>query len=251
MTETVNRATDQLTEAARKALQLEPLLHGLPVFVTVENGAASLYGEVASRSEALAAERAVLGVPGVHAVAENLVLALPPLSDSDVAQAAAQALIRAPHVPETVRATVSHRHVTLTGEVNWQYEREAACRAVDELPGVDTVRNAITVRSGTMAVDLEKLILTTLANRDPLSEVRLTVTTNGRGAIMLDGSVPTVEARREAEAICWGVPGAAVVTNHLSVLADDGTASGLAVGRRGSPRRSGAHPRTSESPHIG
>lgn len=219
MRETLNSTLDeQLTEEATTALHAEPLLRGLPIFVAVQNGAASLYGQVSTRSDAVAAERAVLGVSGVHAVAQNLLVSLAPqVSDFDVAQSASSALDQTAHVPKSVRAIVSHRHITLTGEVNWQYEREAACRAVDELPGADVVRNAITVRSGTMAVELEKLILTTLAQRDPLSEVRLTVTTNGRGAIMLDGWVPTLEARREAEALCWGIHGAASVTNHLSV----------------------------------
>ena len=219
MDEALNRRTDQPIDDARRALRSEPLLQGRSIFVAVEHGAASLYGQVASESEVLAAERAVLAVPGVFAVAQNLVVSKAPrISDTDIARSAAHALMRTPHIPDTVRATVSDRHITLTGEVDWQYEREAACRAVDELPGAATVNNCITVASG-MAVELQELIRTTLANRDSLSGARLTVTTNGRGAIMLDGSVPTVEARREAEAICWGVPGAVSVTSHVSVPA--------------------------------
>jgi osmotically-inducible protein OsmY len=220
MDETQNRPTDLPIIEVREALRSEPLLQGQPIFVTVEDGAAGLYGQVATRSQALAAERAVLAVPGVYAVAQNLLVSTAPrLSDTDIAHGAAHALKRTPHIPDTVTATVANRHITLTGEVDWQYEREAACRAVDELPGADAVDNCITVGSG-MAIELQELIRTTLANRDPLSGLLLTVSTNGRGEILLDGSVPTVEARREAEAICWGVPGAKSVTSHLSVAAN-------------------------------
>ncbi|SDP38687.1 Osmotically-inducible protein OsmY, contains BON domain [Nakamurella panacisegetis] len=218
MIETAKRTSEQLTDDARQALAAQPQLRGLPIFVQVDNGAATLYGRTETKAQALIAQRTVLGVSGVHVVAQKLLTSAPPrLSDTDIAVEVAAALASAPHVPDSVRATVQDRRITLTGEVNWQYESQAACRAVDELPGARSVLNAITVRSGTMAAELERLILATLANRDPLSDIRLTVTTNSRGAIMLDGTVPTVEARREAEAICWGVPGAASVTNHLVV----------------------------------
>lgn len=219
MDETPDRPMDLPINAARSALRADPLLQGLPIFVTVEDGAASLYGQVTTKLEAHTAERAVLAIPGVFAVAQNLVVSgIPSLSDTEIAHSVAHGLMRTPHIPDTVRATVSDRHITLTGEVDWQYECEAACRAVDELPGADAVENCITVGSG-MASELQELIRTTLADREPSSGARLTVTTNGRGAILLDGSVPTVEARLEAEAICWNVPGAVSVTSRLSVPA--------------------------------
>ncbi|SDP46392.1 Osmotically-inducible protein OsmY, contains BON domain [Nakamurella panacisegetis] len=222
MTQTRDRTSEQLTAQARRAVQAEPLLRGQPIFPDAAQGAVTLYGRVETPTQAAVAERAVLRVPGVYAVAQKLLVsAAPRRSDTDIAEEAARALARAPHVPESVRVTVHDRRVTLTGEVNWQYEREAACRAIDDLPGAQTVHNRITVRSGTMAADLEKRILGMLDERDPLAESRLTVTTNGRGALRLAGSVPTVRDRRDAETICWDVPGTTSVTNHLTVSAPD------------------------------
>ncbi len=209
------------TGQVQQAILAQPVLNGLHVFAAVDRGTASLYGRVEHPAQARAAERAALGVPGIVAVAQRIVVSRAPhLSDTDIAHEAAEALSNSVHVPESVKATVHERTITLTGEVNWEYEREAACRAVEELPGAAKIVNAVNVRAGTLAVRLEREILATLANRDPLSRVSLSVTTNSRGAIMIEGRVPSVEARREAEAMCWAVPGTASVTSHLEVVAD-------------------------------
>lgn len=228
---TALRGTNQhLTEAVQRAIAANPTLRGLPVFATVDRGAASLYGQVESAAQAWAAEQTAMDVPGIVAVAQEILISFPPRrSASDIARLAAEALSRTAHVPDSVRATVHGRTITLTGEANWQYEREAACRAVKEIPGAQTVVNAITIYAGTMATQLEKEILATLTSRDPLSKIRLSVTPNSRGAIMLDGHLPSVEARREAEAICWAVPGTTSVTSHVEFDDDSAAVSGTPI----------------------
>lgn len=222
MTQTVQTGDHSLTRAAELPLENMPLLTGKPIFVTVAEGAATLYGRVHQRAEASAAEDAVLAVAGIHAVAQRVQVSDSSITDTDIAQAAARALRNAPHVPETVSATVHGHTLVLVGEVNWQYETEAACRAVDELAGVCAVVCELLVLAGSIAAQLEYDIVVALTRSEPLSQGRLAVTTNGRGAIVLEGILPSDRSRLEAQELCWAVPGVTSVTSHVIVDSQPG-----------------------------
>ena len=68
-------------------------------------------------------------------------------NDTDIAKAAADALeanISLP--PDAVEVTVQNGKVTLRGEVNWAYQRNAAANSVRYLRGVRDVINLIQVK---------------------------------------------------------------------------------------------------------
>jgi hypothetical protein len=87
-----------------------------------------------------AAERATLRVYGVKAIANELRVQLATefeRNDTDIAQAAVTALMWNVGVPHNrVTVTVSNGWVTLNGELDWQYQKEAAARALRDLFGV-------------------------------------------------------------------------------------------------------------------
>ena len=122
------------------------------VGVAVNDGTVTLSGEVGSLAERIAAKRAVIRVSGVRAVANKLqvrVLRTPGTNDADIAQTAGQRLERAIDVPsESVRAKVHDHVITLSGRVTWDYQRDAAVRAVLYIRGVTGVANTITLCQG-------------------------------------------------------------------------------------------------------
>lgn len=131
----------------------EQLLHipsiGTRVGVAVKSGAVTLSGEVQGLSDRLAAKRAAMRVSGVRAVADELRVTAPgtpAANDIDIAAAAAQLLGSAVDVPaDTVRVDVHDHVVTLSGNVTWSYQREAAVRAVKYVNGVTAVTNTISL----------------------------------------------------------------------------------------------------------
>ena len=133
-------------------------LQGLEIGIAVDDdGVATLFGRVETHDQKVAAERAVLRVPGIQAVAVELVekgrWPHPP-SDTELAHAVAQCLRREGASPDTVRAHVEHAGVTLRGEVDLFHQRDALERAIRNLSGVKVVVNLISVRPPESQADI-------------------------------------------------------------------------------------------------
>lgn len=63
--------------------------------------------------------------------------------DIEIANAIAHLLTTAPGVPVTVQATVENGFVSLTGEVEWECQKDIAAAAVRCLPNVASVENKV------------------------------------------------------------------------------------------------------------
>src|SRR6185437_9974560 len=117
--------------------------------VVVADGVATLTGNVDSLLKKFAAEDAAQHVHGVRAVANEIEVRLPSLSersDSDIAHAVATALVRgAKHDAHKIRVEVLGRTIILRGTVRSWAERNQAQMAAWSAPGVNTVQNLISV----------------------------------------------------------------------------------------------------------
>ena len=122
-------------------LKWEPSINAAHIGVSVNDGIVTLSGHVTSYWEKYVAERAAKRVYGVRAVANEIDVKLPGSSqrtDEDIAAAAVNALKSNFSVPaDKIKVTVSKGWFKLEGEVEWQYQREAAERAVRYLTGVN------------------------------------------------------------------------------------------------------------------
>ena len=120
------------------------------IAVSVRDGIVGLTGSVESYAEKLAAERAVLRVSGVRAVANDIEVRLPNASlgtDEDIARAAANVLDWTSGIPrEQIKVLVDKGWITLKGSADWYYQKVAAEDAVRYLNGVKGVINLIEVR---------------------------------------------------------------------------------------------------------
>jgi osmotically-inducible protein OsmY len=132
------------------------LLHtssvGTNVRVEVSGGTVTLSGEVGSLPERIAATGAAMRVSGVKAVADEMRVRTSGsagANDIDIARTASQLLRRAVDVPsDTVRVEVHNHVITLSGQVMWFYQRDAAAVAVTNIKGVTAMANTITVHLG-------------------------------------------------------------------------------------------------------
>jgi osmotically-inducible protein OsmY len=137
----------EIRHDVQHALDREPGLDASAIAVAVDDGVVTLRGEVPSLFEKHEAERATLRLYGVNAVANDLVVRSPTVphpTDTEIAQAVVDALTRNPLVPlHQVRVVVAAGWVTLSGTVQWEYQRVAAERAAAGLAGVKGVSNTI------------------------------------------------------------------------------------------------------------
>jgi len=138
-------------------------------------------------------------------------------NDTDIAREAAEALERATDVPASVKATVHEHAVTLTGVVDWHFQRKAAERAVRHIKGVTGVFDTVTIRPTVMASGAKAAIMSALVRNARLESKHITVTPGADGLVTLEGSVGSWAERRQAELACWSAPGVMDVTTHLRI----------------------------------
>jgi osmotically-inducible protein OsmY len=112
--------------------------------------------------------------------------------------------------------TVEKGWVTLKGEVEWQYQRQDAEKAVRHLWGVKGVTNLITVKPAASPTDLKKKIEDALVRSAEVDANAITVQVQGSKAI-LKGKVRSWAEKREAERAAWLAPGITSVDNQISV----------------------------------
>jgi osmotically-inducible protein OsmY len=134
------------------ALERDRALDATAIAVAVDEGVATLRGDVKSQFEKHEAERVTLRVYGVEAVANELVV-IPEVhdpSDTEIARAVVDALTWDALVPlHHVHVVVADHCVTLSGTLQWEYQRTSAERTAAKVKGVKGVSNAIMIAAPT------------------------------------------------------------------------------------------------------
>jgi osmotically-inducible protein OsmY len=188
--------------------------------VAVKDGVVTLTGHIETFAEKYAASRAVQRVNGVRAVALELDVKLAPdhkRSDTDIAASAEQALKWNTAVPlEAIRLTVDHGWVTLRGELEWDYQRRSAEKAIRPLIGVVGISNELTLRTRPQLADLSRKIEEALTRQAIREAKHIQVAIDGN-TVKLTGTVNSWHEREAAQGVAWSAPGVRFVVNELRV----------------------------------
>lgn len=212
---------NQLKQDVLAELRWEPSVTAAHIGVTAKDGIVTLSGHVATYAEKHAAETAAGRVKGVKGIAEEIEVTLPlnvSRGDDDMARAAVQRLGWSSMVPrDVVKVTVEKGWLTLRGQVDWRYQREAAVAEVRHLQGVVGVSNQITVKPQVNVVSLGAEITAALhRNWFWDDDAHVTVAANG-GAVKLSGNVDSWHDREVAANTAWAARGTTTVENLITV----------------------------------
>lgn len=220
MSTTTSAMNDREVQVAvQDELDWTPDVDAAGIGVAIEDGTVSLSGEVDSYAEKLAARRAALRVSGVVAVVDHLVVhpkSQSYTSDTDTAKLVAHALTWASSVPDSVQAEIDHHRVTLTGEVDWNYQRRAAERAVHHLEGVVSVRKLIRLSPRASAADAKSRIEKALERNAQLDAKAIQVEVTG-DQVVLTGQVQSWAEKQQAGYAAWASPHVGHVDNRITI----------------------------------
>lgn len=207
-----------LRDAILEELEFQPHINAANIGVAVENGVVTLTGHVDSYDQKISAERAVKSVKGVRAVAEEIQVRLQKgagTADDTIASRALHIIDWSADIPDNaVKVIVQKGWVTLEGEVDWQYQKEAVERAVRKLSGVVGVDNRLTLSPRVDAVDIRKRIEEALERSAEVDAKDVHVRVDGN-VVRLDGKVHLWRERNVVERAAWSVPGVMKVEDHL------------------------------------
>jgi osmotically-inducible protein OsmY len=210
----------ELKKAIETELQWEPSVNPAGIGVATKSGIVTLSGHVPSYWERYAAERAASRVAGVKAIVNELNVHLPSSSertDEDIARAALNALDWSVIVPASrIKVKVSKGWITLEGNVDWQFQRKAAEKAVRGLMGVTGVVNLIDVKPQVKTSEVKAAIQDALRRSAEVDASRITVEADG-DKVVLRGSVRSWAEREQAERAAWRAPGVRSVDDRITV----------------------------------
>jgi len=198
----------------------DPSIRDEDIATAVKDGVVTLAGTIDTYAQRYAAERAVERVKGVKAIVNDLTVKLPGAmerSDADIAHAAVNALHWDIQVPDDrIQVKVSNGRLTLEGEVDRYFQKEAAERAVRYLMGVKGMSSVITVRPMPTSADVKQHIRASLQRRAELEADQISVETAG-SVVTLRGTVRSLADRSNAARAVWNAPGVSKVENELTV----------------------------------
>lgn len=201
-------------------LDFEPSINAVHIGVSVHDGIVTLTGFVSSYAEKLAAERAARRVFGVKAIAEEIDVRLPSdkkTADDEIAKRAVDILKWRGGLPaDRLGVKVEKAMVTLTGDVDWQFQRADAEAAVRNLTGVAGVSNLIWVCSPVQVPQIREKIREALRRSAELDASHVTVRAEG-GKVILGGKVHAWFERDLAEQAAWSAPGVTEVQDRIEV----------------------------------
>lgn len=214
------KTDSELKKEVLSELLWDPHVSEAKVGVSVTEGVVTLTGHLDSYAEKVAARRAAERVNGVKAVAVELdVIVQGPhqRSDTEIAIAVEHALGWNTSVPQDrVRVAVEKGWVTLSGELDWNFQRRAVERTVRQLKGVVGITDNIQLKTLPVPALLIDRIQDALTRQAMREARRIEVSVDG-SVVTLDGHVHSWAERIAAEGATWSAPGVSRVVNQLTI----------------------------------
>ncbi|UIJ46222.1 BON domain-containing protein [Sphingomonas cannabina] len=213
------KTDSQLQRDVLDELAFEPMVEHGQIGVMAKDGVVTLTGHVPNYAQKMAAERAAARVNGVKAIAEEIKVRFPSdpkTSDTEIAERILQLFRWDVTVPdERIQVRVENGWVTLSGDVEWNYQKKAAQTAAGRITGVKGVNNRVEIKGEPSPADVRERIMTAIKRQSALDANAISVSVAGH-TVKLSGEVHGWNERRVAEQAAWSVPGVNRVEDEIA-----------------------------------
>lgn len=201
-------------------LAWQPNIDENQIGVIVENGVVTLSGVINNYSKKVAAEKAAKNIEGVKAVALDIEVKYGvdfKKTDKEIAKAIVDAYEWNSSIPEDeIQIKVENGWVFLTGEVQWEYQKNAAKKAIEGLVGVRGINNSITLKNSIKPKEVKSQIKRAFHRMATLDSNDIILETHGN-TVTLRGKVHSIKEKEDAEIAAYKAPGVFDVKNELKV----------------------------------
>jgi osmotically-inducible protein OsmY len=213
--------TDEiLQQDVRNALQWEPLLTTCNIKVSSNDGVVTLTGSVDNYTKKTEAENTSMKVAGVKSVINKIDITLNSWDEKKDIEITAEILDAFRWnwntLNDTIKVKVINGNVTLSGEVEWNYQKEAATLAVTNLIGIKGVSNNITLKSQNDNIINKTTLKLALQNHLALDSIGIEIEISDSN-ITLKGTVDSWYQKELAGRIAWKALGVINVDNELVI----------------------------------
>jgi osmotically-inducible protein OsmY len=210
----------QLQQSVLDELAFEPSVTSAHIGVTAKDGVVTLSGHVPSFWEKRAAETAASRVKGVKAVVEEITIQFfgsNAWADEKIAERALQNIDSNGSVPkDQIKLEVEKGWVTLSGEVDWNYQKSSAEYDVHRMLGVLGVTNNIKIKPRVQAQDVREKIEKALNRTASFEASGISIKMDG-SKVTLSGNVRDWRDRDLVETAAWSVPGVTQVQDNIAL----------------------------------
>ena len=216
------KTDNQLQQDVLDELKWEPEVEASRIGVEAKGGIVTLAGHVDTFAQKWAAECAAQRVAGVKGVVVEIDVALPGAHqrrDEELVRAANHALDWHSSVPkDAIKVIVESGYVTLTGEVDWAFQRAAAVGAIRNLVGVLGVSDQISLKSRPATAAAVKKQINAALHRQAQHEAKAIKVAVSGSSVTLSGVVDSWLQRAAAKHAAWAAPGVQTVVDNISVV---------------------------------
>lgn len=212
----------ELRQSVLDEIEYDPSFDAAHIGVSAEKGVITLTGHVSSYPEKVSAMAAVRRVKGVRAIADEIEVRYAfgkKTSDDQIAKRALDLLSWDSMIPsERIQVAVRDGWITLTGTVDWFYQKRSAEGSVRKLAGLIGVTNGIEIKPKVKTEDVKGKIEKALARRAETEAKNIKVTVNNNDEVVLEGRVGNWEERYAVENAAWSAPGVKSVDDRLAIV---------------------------------
>ena len=214
------KTDSELQRDVLEELEWDPSVDHADIGVSVVDGVVALNGYVKSYAEKVAAERAVKRVAGVKAIAEELKVRYASdakTADHEIAKRILDLFKYNILIPaDQIVVKVENGWVSLSGDVEWNFQSIEASKAVSKVSGVIGVSNNLVIKNRASAIDIRKRIKDAFARQAGLDAAAVTISTSGN-TVQLGGKVKAWHERKLAEDAAWSAPGVTKVEDRILI----------------------------------